>query len=103
MQGFYCPYIPGWDTHGLPIEHALSKTGVNKDPNLSITDKRNNCKNFAITQINNQIKQFARLGLLTDFKQIYRTFDNDYEERQLLVFLQAIKQDLIYQDLKPVY
>lgn len=103
MQGFYSPYIPGWDTHGLPIEHALSKDGINKNPDLSIKERRENCKNFAIKQINNQIKQFSRLGLLTDFKQIYRTFDSDYEERQLNVFLQAIKQNLIYQDLKPVY
>jgi isoleucyl-tRNA synthetase len=49
------------------------------------------------------MQQFSRLGLLSDFKKIYQTFDNDYEERQLNVFLQAIKQNLIYQDLKPVY
>lgn len=103
MQGFYSPYIPGWDTHGLPIEHALSKEGINKNSNLSISERRDNCKNFAIKQINNQIKQFSRLGLLTNFKEIYKTFDNDYEQRQLNVFLAAVKQNLIFQDLKPVY
>jgi isoleucyl-tRNA synthetase len=87
----------------LPIEHALSKIGINNKPNISINERRDNCKAFAIEQIEKQIKQFTRLGLLTDFKKIYCTFDNEYEERQLNVFLEAIKQNLIYQDLKPVY
>jgi isoleucyl-tRNA synthetase len=47
MQGFYSEYIPGWDTHGLPIEHALMKTGENRDPKLTINQKRDNCKQFA--------------------------------------------------------
>jgi isoleucyl-tRNA synthetase len=87
----------------LPIEHALSKLNINKNQNLSISERRNNCQKFANEQIEKQRSQFSQLGLLTDFKTIYRTFDSDYEERQLNVFCSAIKQNLIFQDLKPVY
>ncbi|MDR3257839.1 MAG: isoleucine--tRNA ligase [Mycoplasmataceae bacterium] len=103
MQGYYCEYIPGWDTHGLPIEHALMSSGANKDPKLSIVEKRNNCRDFASKFINLQIAQFTRLGLLTDFQKIYRTYDSDYETRQLELLLTAINHKLIYRDLKPVY
>jgi isoleucyl-tRNA synthetase len=103
MQGYYSEYIPGWDTHGLPIEHALLLTGENKDPKLSVAQKRNNCQRFADKYINLQKQQFAKLGLATDFKNTYVTYDNDYENRQLQLLLEAFKQHLIYQDLKPVY
>jgi isoleucyl-tRNA synthetase len=78
-------------------------SGANKDPKLSIVDKRNNCREFATKFIDLQIAQFSRLGLLTDFKKIYRTYDNDYEGRQLELLLTAINRQLIYRDLKPVY
>jgi isoleucyl-tRNA synthetase len=87
----------------MPIEHALLKKGVNSNPNLSIAEKRENCKNFALEQIEIQKAQFARLGLITDFKTIYRTLDLSFEISQLKVFINAISQDLVYQDLKPVY
>jgi isoleucyl-tRNA synthetase len=87
----------------MPIEHALLKLGINKDPDLSIAQKRDNCKKFAQYQIANQKKQFARLGLLTDFSKYYATYDPQFEYLQLQVFVRAIEQKLIYQDLKPVY
>jgi isoleucyl-tRNA synthetase len=87
----------------LPIEHALLSSGQNRDPNLTIAQKRDNCRNFAAKFIDLQKQQFIRLGLLTDFSQIYRTYDNDYENRQLNLLLSAFKQQLIYRDLKPVY
>ncbi|GHU47725.1 hypothetical protein FACS1894218_2750 [Bacilli bacterium] len=87
----------------MPIEHALLKSGVNKDPKLTISQKRDNCRDFATNFIKLQIEQFARLGLLTDFSNIYRTYDADYETRQLKLLLIAIDKKLIYQDLKPVY
>jgi isoleucyl-tRNA synthetase len=78
-------------------------SGANKDPKLSIVEKRNNCRDFASKFINLQIAQFTRLGLLTDFQKIYRTYDSDYETRQLELLLTAINHKLIYRDLKPVY
>jgi isoleucyl-tRNA synthetase len=87
----------------MPIEHALIKKGINTDPNLTIGQKRENCRKFANEQKDNQKTQFARLGLETDMKDIYMTLDNSFEKNQLEVFLKAIKLGLIYQDLKPVY
>jgi isoleucyl-tRNA synthetase len=65
--------------------------------------KRNNCRDFATKFIELQKQQFARLGLLTDFSEIYVTYDNDYENRQLKLLLSAFEQKLIYRSLKPVY
>lgn len=103
FQGFYSPYIPGWDTHGLPIEWALTKLGKNTDPNLTEIQKRNNCKNYAAKQILNQKLQFQRLGLLSDCKEIYQTFDHQYEMDQLNVFIKMVQKGLVYRALKPVY
>ncbi|MDE7434014.1 MAG: class I tRNA ligase family protein, partial [Mycoplasmoidaceae bacterium] len=103
LQQFYSPYIAGWDTHGLPIEHALLKKGVNKDPSLSVAQKRKNCRDFAIQNVHNQLTQFKRLGLLTDFQDIYLTLDKDFETRQLELFRAIVSKKLAYQDLKPIY
>ncbi|WP_391591640.1 Isoleucyl-tRNA synthetase [[Mycoplasma] cavipharyngis] len=103
FQGFYAPYIPGWDTHGLPIEWALIKQNKNTDSNLTANEKRNNCKQFAIEQINKQKQQFQRLGLLSDFSQIYCTFDHQFEIDQLQIFMKMVQQNLIFRALKPVY
>ncbi|MDR0752524.1 MAG: isoleucine--tRNA ligase [Mycoplasmataceae bacterium] len=102
-EGYYSSYIPGWDTHGMPIEHALIKKGVNVDKNLSVSQKRKNCRNFALQNIENQKVQFARLGWVTDCEQYYSTLTNDFEINQLKVFFKAIEKGLAYQDLKPVY
>jgi isoleucyl-tRNA synthetase len=78
-------------------------SGANRDPKLTIVEKRNNCRDFATKYITLQTQQFLRLGMLSDFKNIYYTYDNEYEHRQLNLLLSAFKQKLIYQDLKPVY
>ncbi|MDR2461733.1 MAG: isoleucine--tRNA ligase [Mycoplasmataceae bacterium] len=103
MCGFYSHYIPGWDTHGLPIEHALIKIGKNTDKSLTTVQKIQNCRNFASTQIETQKKQFMRLGMFADFADCYYTYDNNFVADQLEVFLNAIEKKLVYQELKPVY
>lgn len=103
LNNFYCKYIPGWDTHGLPIEHALLKKGINNKPGMSIVEKRNNCLNFALENVAKQKEQFIRLGTLSDFQEKYLTCDLDFEIRQLNLFLEAIKKNLIFQDFKPIY
>lgn len=102
-QNYFAPYLPGFDTHGLPIEWALMKQGKNIDPNLDPVTKRNNCKEFAQSQIEIQIEQFKRLGLMSNFKDYYATFDHDFEIRQLKIFLNFIEKKLVYRALKPVY
>lgn len=103
MNGFYTKFIPGWDTHGLPIEQELLKRGLNKDPKLTISDKRRNCKKFAIDNVYKQKDQFRRLGILSEMEEIYITCDREYEVRQLQIFAKMLSKGLIYQDLKPVY
>ncbi|MCF0227831.1 MAG: class I tRNA ligase family protein, partial [Malacoplasma sp.] len=102
MKGDYSPYIAGWDTHGLPIEHALQKktSGYNQ---LSVAQKRDACKNFAIQNVKNQLEQFKRLGMVTDFNEIYLTLEPEFEHDQLLLFLDMVKKNLVFQDYKPVY
>ncbi|MDQ0514209.1 isoleucyl-tRNA synthetase [Mycoplasmoides fastidiosum] len=103
FQGFYSPYIPGWDTHGLPIEWALIKQNKNTDPNLTPTEKRQNCKDFATEQLNNQKEQFQRLGMLSDFDDIYVTYNHQFEMDQLHVFMKMVQKNLVFRALKPVY
>lgn len=101
--GFYTKYIPGWDTHGLPIEQEMAKRGLNKNANQTITEKRKNCKNFAIENVYKQRDQFRRLGILSEMDEIYVTCDLDYVIRQIKIFNKMLSKGLIYQDLKPVY
>jgi isoleucyl-tRNA synthetase len=87
----------------MPIEHALIKKGINTDPNLTVSQKRQACRQFAMEQVQIQKGQFMRLGLVSDFKKTYRTLDNSFEKKQLDIFALAIEKGLLYQDLKPVY
>ena len=103
LNGYNACYIPGWDTHGLPIEHALLKKGDVKRSALSTSEFRDKCKEFAIKNVDHQLEQFQHLGLITDFKDKYLTFYPDFENNQLLLFLDMVKKGLVYQDYKPVF
>jgi len=102
MQGFYTPYIPGWDTHGLPIEQALTKKGVNRKE-MSVSDFRRLCHDYALEQINMQKTQFKRLGILGEWDNPYITLNPAFEADQLRVFATMADKGLIYKGLKPVY
>lgn len=102
FSGFLSPFIPGWDTHGLPIELAMLKKDKNAKE-MSIVDFRNKCKEYALEQIAIQTKQFKRIGLVTDFSKTYYTLNHDFEIQQLKLFLEMLKQNLIIRDLKPVF
>ena len=102
MRGFYAPYVPGWDTHGLPIEQALTKKGV-KRKELSIAEFRKKCEAFALEQIENQKKDFKRLGDKGDFDNPYITFKPEYEAAQIRLFGEMADKGLIYKGKKPVY
>lgn len=101
-NGYYAPYIPGWDTHGLPIEQAVTNSGIDRKA-ISINEFRDKCQNYATKQIANQKAQFQRLGLLTDFKDCYYTFDQNYEAEQIRLFAKMIEKKLVYRNLYPVY
>ncbi|REH96793.1 isoleucine--tRNA ligase [Staphylococcus felis] len=102
MSGFYAPYVPGWDTHGLPIEQALTKKGV-KRKEMSIAAFREKCEAFAMQQIENQKKDFQRLGVNGDFENPYITLKPEYEAAQIRVFGEMAEKGLIYKGKKPVY
>ena len=102
MNGYKSVYIPGWDTHGLPIETALQKAGVNRKE-MPKSDFRKLCEEYAYKQVERQKKGFKRLGVLGDFDNPYITLQHDFERDQILVFAKMAEKGLIYKGLKPVY
>ncbi|MDY0295217.1 MAG: isoleucine--tRNA ligase [Acholeplasmataceae bacterium] len=102
MKGHYVPYIPGWDTHGLPIETALTKKGVNRKE-ISLVEYRKLCKAYAEEQVNKQKTQFQRLGILGEWENPYITYTHEFEAEQIRVFAKMVERGLVYKGLKPVY
>lgn len=103
MQGFYAPYVPGWDTHGLPIERqAIKKLGINRHE-AGPVKFREACREFAISHVENQKGQFKRLGVTGDWDNPYLTLKNEFVAKQIEIFGEMAKNGLIYKGLKPVY
>ncbi len=103
MTGFQTPYVPGWDTHGLPIEvKAIKKAKVNKDE-VSAVEFRKMCKDYAMEYIGTQMEQFKRLGVLGDYDNPYITLLPEFEGKQIEVFGKMATNGYIYKGLKPVY
>lgn len=103
MSGYYVPYIPGWDTHGLPIENALTKSDKINRKEMSIDEFRNRCADYARKQVAVQKEQFKRLGILGEWDAPYITLEKTYEAAQLEVFAKMVENKLIFKGLKPVY
>ncbi len=103
LKGFKSPYIPGWDTHGLPIENALSKSGKVDRKKMSTSDFRKKCEEYALNQIDIQREQFKRLGILGEWDNPYITLDKSFEAEQIRVFGKMAEKGLIFKGLKPVY
>lgn len=102
MAGFRSPYVPGWDTHGLPIEQALTKKGV-KRKEMSVAEFRKLCEEYAYKQIDLQRTGFKRLGVNGDWENPYITLKPEYEAEQIKVFGKMAKKGYIYKGKKPVY
>lgn len=102
MTGYHVNYIPGWDTHGLPIEQALTNKGV-KRKEMSVAAFRQLCEEYAYEQIDNQRTQFRRLGIRGDWENPYITLKPEFEARQIEVFGKMAEKGYIYKGLKPVY
>lgn len=103
MTGYCAPYVPGWDTHGLPIETALTKNKKVNRKEMSVADFRKLCEEYAYEQIDSQREQFKRLGVRGDWENPYITLKPEYEAQQIKVFGEMAKKGLIYKGLKPVY
>ena len=103
MRGYWTPYIPGWDTHGLPIEHAvIKKTGLNRHE-MNPLDLRNMCRDYALENMDNQRKDFIRFGVLGEWDNPYLTLKPEFEVREIEVFGEMAKKGYIYKGLKTVY
>ncbi len=102
MSGKYVRYIPGWDTHGLPIETALSKKGINRKQ-MPLSEYRKLCQKFAAKQVERQKIQFERLGILGEWDEPYITYNKEFEATQIKVFAKMVERGLIYKGLKPVF
>lgn len=102
MMGFRAPYVPGWDTHGLPIEQQLKKAGVDRKA-LSVAEFREMCRQYALEQVDKQRKDFKRLGVAGEWDNPYLTLKPEYEAQQIRVFGKMAERGLIYKGKKPVF
>lgn len=103
MRGYYVPYVPGWDTHGLPIElQAIKKLGI-KLHETNPVEFRKICKNYALGQVEKQKEQFKRLGVTGDWDNPYLTLQPEFEAKQIEIFGKMADKGYIYKGLKPVY
>lgn len=103
MSGFDAPYVPGWDTHGLPIEQAIANSGKVDRKKMSVLEFRSYCKQYALDWVEKQKRQFRRLGILGDWNNPYMTLRPEYEAQQIRVFGEMVKKGYIYKGLRPVY
>ncbi|HWJ06137.1 MAG TPA: isoleucine--tRNA ligase [Steroidobacteraceae bacterium] len=103
MDGYDAPYVPGWDCHGLPIEHAVEKVRGREMKALDAKAFRQACREFALEQIDVQRKDFIRLGVMGDWSNPYLTLAPRYEAEQLRAFAQIIRNGHLYKGYKPVH
>ena len=102
MSGYKTPFVFGWDTHGLPIENQVTKSGVNRKT-TPLVEFREKCRDYALTQVEKQKAQIRRLGLVGDYDNPYITLKKEFEARQVEMFAKMACKGLIYKGLKPVY
>ncbi len=102
MSGYYTPFFPGWDTHGLPIENAIQKLGVDRKA-MSPAEFRSRCEAYAKKQISQQMATEKRLGQIADYEHPYITLDKHFEARQIRAFEKMALDGYIFQGLKPIY
>jgi isoleucyl-tRNA synthetase len=103
LDGFDAPYVPGWDCHGLPIEHQIEKARGKEVKQLEPRAFRQACREYAMEQVNVQREEFKRLGVMGDWDRPYMTMQREYEAEQLKAFAQILRNGHIYKGLKPVH
>lgn len=103
QSGFYSPYVPGYDGHGLPIENAVVKSIKGGREALTPEELRKKCREFALANLKGQEGDFKRLGIWGNWEQPYITINPDFEAEQVRVFGKINKKGYVYKGLKPVY
>ncbi len=102
LSGFYSPYVPGYDSHGLPIENAVLKDVKGGRASMTPVELRTRCKNFALANLKGQEANFKRLGVWGDWEHPYITLDPKFEAAQIRVFGKMAAAGYLYKGLKPV-
>ena len=103
MRGYYTPYIPGWDNHGMPIESAIIKEQKLNHKAMSIPEFRSACHAYAQKYVDIQSEAFQRMGVVGDWEHPYLTMNPGFEAEEVKVFGEMYKRGYIYKGLKPVY
>ena len=103
MRGYYTPFTPGWDNHGMPIESAIIKKNKLNHKTMPVTEFRSACEEFAQNFIDRQMAGFRRLGTLGDWERPYKTMNKSFEAEEVKVFGEMYRKGYIYKGLKPVY
>jgi isoleucyl-tRNA synthetase len=103
LSGFDAPYVPGWDCHGLPIEHQVEKKLGKAGDKLSATEFRQACREYALGQVDSQRRDFRRLGILGDWDRPYLTLDPRFEAEQVRGFARIIRNGHLHRGFKPVH
>ena len=102
LRGYYCPFVPGWDCHGLPVEHQLFKELKLTKDEISQIEFRKKAKDYALKFVEIQKEEFKRLGIFGDWENPYLTLNSDYEAQVLRSFAKIVEKGFIYRGRKPV-
>lgn len=103
MRGFYTPFIPGWDNHGMPIESAIIKKNKLNRKAMGVAQFRSACQDFAQDFIDKQMSSLKRLGIVGDWENPYKTMNPSFEAEEVNIFGEMYQKGYIYKGLKPVY
>ena len=103
MKGFYAPYVPGWDCHGLPIELQVDKNLGDQKDKLDVLEKRKLCREYAAEFVDIQREEFKRLGVFGDWRKPYLTMSNAYEATIVREFCKFVEAGYVYKGKKPVH
>jgi isoleucyl-tRNA synthetase len=103
FKGYYAPYVPGWDCHGMPIEHKVVEKLGSRAQTMSKLEIRQLCSEYAMRFVELQKEQFKRLGVMGDWENPYLTLAGNYEDKMVSIFWEMYKKGLVYKGLKPVY
>jgi isoleucyl-tRNA synthetase len=103
FKGYYAPYVPGWDCHGMPIEHKVMENLGSKAATMSKAEIRQHCTTYALKYVKLQMEQFKRLGIIGAWDKPYLTLNKSYEDKMVDIFWEMYRKGMIYRGLKPVY
>src|SRR4030042_1079482 len=103
MDGYFCPYVPGWDCHGQPIEYNVEKLLGEKKSKLEVMDIRSRCREYALNFVDRRSSQFQRLGVGGDFDNPYLNLKPSYEAVNIVVLAELLDKGLIFRSRKPIH